>query len=319
MLLNPKLSKVVAKFCTFYIPNKEKRRLKRQDINMRFGNVSDDLVHFIKTVQKKYQGLLVYADKIDTLFIGDSHAEFGALPFLIGESAYNYALTANGLYEIYKTLQIATEKCPKLKKVVCFVSFYQCGYSEIRGSGAKWCQALDKLLGIEYDYSLNKEHNYDLTARALAHLLGNGNGREEKVRVEKKGRERFYCQGYNFAGIDVSPMHEKDKERAAHHFKIYDNYKSEIIWLQKICDWAKEHYQKLYLINSPERSDYKQVIAELSKGTDVLKWIRDIAQQNNVSFYNFNDDFNDDDLADSDHLNFNGAVKMTRKIAEIIK
>lgn len=130
---------------------------------------------------------------------------------------------------------------------------------------------------------------------------------------------RIYCQGYNFTGIDVFPIHKKDKERAAHHFKIYANYKSELPWLQKICDWAKEHNQELYFVNSPERSDYKQVIAELSKGTDVLKEIKDIAQKNSVPFYNFNDDFNDADLADSDHLNFNGAVKMTRKIAKIIK
>ena len=82
---------------------------------------------------------------------------------------------------------------------------------------------------------------------------------------------------------------------------------------------AKKHHKKLYLINSPERSDYTQVIDELAQGDDILSWIKDFAQQNNVPFYNFNDDFNDDDLADSDHLNFNGAVKMTRKIAQIIK
>ena len=286
---------------------------------MRLGNVSGELIRFIEMVKKKHQGLSEKANEIDTLFIGDSHAEFGTLPFLISPNAYNYAMTANGLYEIYKTLQIATEMCPKLKKVVCFVSFYQCGYSEIRGSGAKWCQALDNLLGIEYDYSLNKEHNFELTARALAPLTSKNTRREEKNRIESQNSGRIYCQGYNFAGIDVSPIHEKDKERAAHHFKIYANYKSEIPWLQKICDWAKEHQQALYLINSPERSDYKQVISELSNGTDVLAWIKDIAQQNNVPFYNFNDDFDDNDLADSDHLNFNGAVKMTRKIAEVIK
>ena len=318
MKINSKFANILARLCTFYISNREKRRLKRQDINMRFGQVSGELIRFVEMVQKKHQGLLEEADKIDTLFIGDSHAEFGTLPFLISETAYNYALTANGLYEIYKTLQIATEKCPKLKKIICFVSFYQCGYSEIRGSGAKWCQALDNLLGIEYDYSLNKEHNYELTAHALAQLISNKR-RTEQNRTEQSDRNRIYCQGYNFAGIDVSPIHEKDKERAAHHFKIYANYKSELPWLQKICDWTKEHHQELYLINSPERSDYKQVVAELSNGADVLAEIKDIAQKNNVPFYNFNDDFNDGDLADSDHLNFNGAVKMTRKIAEIIK
>lgn len=319
MNINPKLSKIIAKFCTFYIVDKGKRRLIRQNISMRFGNASDELVRFVNMVKDKYKGLSKASDKIDTLFIGDSHAELGALPFMIGENAYNFALTANGLYEIYKTLQVATQTCPKLQKVICFVSFYQCGYSEIRGSGAKWCQALDNLLGIEYDYSLNKEHNFELTARALAPLTSKNTRREEEIRAETQNAERFYCQGYDFVGLYISPIREKDKERAAHHFKIYANYKSELPWLQKICDWAKEHQQALYLINSPERSDYKQVISELSIGTDVLAWIKEIAQQNNVPFYNFNDDFNDKDLADSDHLNFNGAVKITRKIAEVIK
>lgn len=149
MKINPKYANILARLCTFFILFKEKRRAKRQDINMRLGNVSGEFIRFVKMVLSKHQGLLNNADKIDTLFIGDSHAEFGALPFLISENTYNYALTANGLYEIYKTLQIATNKCSYLKKVICFVSFYQCGYSEIRGSGAKWCQALDKILGIE--------------------------------------------------------------------------------------------------------------------------------------------------------------------------
>ena len=318
MHLNPVLSNIVAKICTFYISNKEKRRLRRQNINMYFGNVSDELTRFIKMVQKKYRDLLEQADRIDTVCIGDSHAEYGFLSFLISENAYNFALTANGLYETYKTLQIATEKCPNLKNVICFVSFYQCGYSEIRGSGAKWCQALDNILGIEYDYSLNKEHNYKLTAKALNSLLPRER-REEKRRKESKGKEHFCCQGYDFASIDVSPIHEKDKERAAHHFKIYEKYKSELPWLQKICDWCKEHHQELYLINSPERSDYTQVIDELKGEKDILKELKDIAKQYDVSFYDFNDDFSDEDMADSDHLNFNGAVKMTKKIMEIIQ
>ena len=179
MRINSRNSKIIAKICTFYILNKKKRRLIRQNIIMYFGNISNELTRFIKMVQKKHQGLIEQANHIDTLFVGDSHAEFGALPFLISKNAYNYAFTANGLYEIYKTLQIATEKCPNLKKIICFVSFYQCGYSEIRGNGAKWCQALDSLLGFEYDYSLNREHNYNLMQKALNSLLTNGD-KEEK-------------------------------------------------------------------------------------------------------------------------------------------
>ena len=100
MNINPKLSKLIAKACTFYIINKEKRRLMRQNINMRLGNVSGELIRFIEMVKKKHQGLSEKANEIDTLFIGDSHTEFGTLPFLISPNAYNYAMTANGLYEI---------------------------------------------------------------------------------------------------------------------------------------------------------------------------------------------------------------------------
>ena len=139
------------------------------------------------------------------------------------------------------------------------------------------------------------------------------------MRKKERKKEKVYCQGYNFAGLEIAPIKLTDKGRAEHHFKIYDKYKSEIPWFEKICDWCKEHNQKLYLINSPERSDYKQVIDELKGEKDILKELKDIAKQYDVSFYDFNDDFNDEDMADSDHLNFNGAVKMTRKIAEVIK
>ena len=158
--INLKIADILAKICTFYIRNKQKRRLKRQNINMFFGQIPEDLEDFCFSVNKKHSELLKQADNIDTIFLGDSHAVLGCLPFLFGQNAYNYAFTANGLYEIYNSLKSADKACPNLKNIFCMVSFYQRGYSEIRGSLAKYCHALHKILGFEYDFSENKKYAY---------------------------------------------------------------------------------------------------------------------------------------------------------------
>ena len=90
-----------------------------------------------------------------------------------------------------------------------------------------------------------------------------------------------------------------------------------MIWLTKICEYAKQHNLNLYFINSPVRSDYAKVISELSEGEDVLSDMKKVFTENNEAFFDFNYEFNDDDLADTDHLNFNGALKLTRILLKI--
>lgn len=185
MRINPKLSKVIASFCSGFILNKNKRKTVRQNINLYFGNVSHNLAHFVDIVQSKQTGLINGSENIDVLIIGDSHAELGVLPFLISENSFNFAFSGNGLYEMYRTLQIATETCKNIKKIILLVSFWQCGYSEIHGSGSKWCQVLDKILGISYDYSLNANHDYVSISKALDILLSS-KGIEKERKKERK-------------------------------------------------------------------------------------------------------------------------------------
>lgn len=62
------------------------------------------------------------------------------------------------------------------------------------------------------------------------------------------------------------------------------------------------------------RSDYAAVLNEVGQGFDPTAVVKQIAAEKGVALLDARDGFDDDDFADADHLNFNGAVKLTRRI-----
>ena len=51
-------------------------------------------------------------------------------------------------------------------------------------------------------------------------------------------------------------------------------------------------------------------------GVSLIDDINDISTEKGVLLIDASDGFDDDDFADADHLNFNGAVKLTRRIMQ---
>ncbi|MBO4519632.1 MAG: hypothetical protein J5787_00325 [Alphaproteobacteria bacterium] len=300
------LKKEIIKAGLCWIPNKEKRRFLRKKWELKWHCLDiEPYAGYFDSVWHKHRGLLEDADKIDTLLLGDSHAQFGLVPFAFPEGmfAHNYAFNANSLYETFESLKFAASKCKNLKNVVLLCSFYNGGFSLIRGGDAWHCRILEKKIGMKFDFGLNPAFDsafYDEIINGLSPRAG-----------------KVYCQGYDFVGLHVSPSTQKTRERVEHHFRIYRKYKNQLSLLDDIISFCEQKGIKIVLANSPVRSDYAAVLNELSQGEDTLSDIRQAAGKHGVALLDPTG-FADDDFSDSDHLNFNGALKLTRQLAALL-
>lgn len=303
MSLMRTLKKETAKAVFMFVSDKEKRKVMRKTLELKWGcaDLSYYEVYF-DGVFHKYNGLVATAANVKTLILGDSHAQFGCVPFLIGESAYNCAFNANSLYESFETLKKAAELCPELQTVVLFCSFYNGGYSLVRTTEAWRCKVLEKCLGIPFDFSVNKMMDFRPYDKIIAGLT--------------PSTDKIYCQGFDFVGQHINRSTKKTRDRVLHHFKIYQKYNNQWGILRDFCDYCKQRGSRAVLVNPPVRSDYKAVLNEVGGRVSLIDDINDISTEKGVLLIDASDGFDDDDFADADHLNFNGAVKLTRRIMQ---
>ena len=299
----------IAKALTFFIFPKKKRHLWRERVASKLGVVNSEVAVFINWVVAKHKGLVSSADDIETLIIGDSHAQSGVVPFLIDEKTYNYAQNANDLFVMFESLKVARSHCTHLKNVICAIDFYNRGYNEVMGASSYKVQVVAKELGFadKVDFSVNQYHDYKHTDKIIA-------------KVKAKKDHRLYCQGFDFVGMSPVKWSKKDYERAEHHFKIYAKYNNQLVWFEKICRFCADNQLKLTVIVPPHRSDYEAYVTEKAGGRDVLADFKKICADYGLSLYDFRTgtEIADEDFTDPDHLNFNGAVKFSRQLKKLL-
>lgn len=288
--------------------SKNKRRQVRDKLRQKFGVLPTAAAQiFINSVTQKIKGLQQRTKQTKILVIGDSHAQFGVLPFALGGGTcgYNFAFTSNSLYEDLQTLKYAHKICPNLEQVVLVVSFYNCGFNLAMGAEAWRRDIVAKCLGVNFTENNNPHADAEIWSRAIDELKPDAN---------------FYCvQGYDFAGNHQTAFPQKKiEERVGGHYKLFKKYKNQLPYLEKICDYCEQNKLKLLLVNTPVRRDYQECLDNMKdKDEDLLSGIKNIAQTKGVKFLN-PVGFEVDDFADADHLSFEGALKLTRQINETL-
>lgn len=288
-------------FCLF-IKDKNARDNKRYQLRLKWGCVSlKKFTEYFCHVVPKEQGVQKYGKGVRAIVIGDSHGQAGVAPFLVGESVYDYAFGSNGLYEMWLQLQRATELCPKLKKVLLFVSYYHGGYCLAKTRQNLFCRILQRHLGFKYDFSEEQEKLFAKMDKVIDGFT--------------LSERRVLCQGYDFPGLTISQETPKAMAgRVAKRVHLYQTYDNQWHYLDDICQFCQEKGLELVFIDTPLRADWLAVQNQLTKGEDIYARLKEYAAKYAVKFYHYQDGFEDADFADGDHLNVNGAVKLTRRL-----
>ena len=256
-------------------------------------DIFDDIA-FLSYVKKKKTALEKHVATIETLVIRGSNADYGFYS-PIWENSFNLGLTSTDLYSNYHLYKNYRTSFKKLKNVLYFITVSSPGYSLIHTVERNRAIAYKFFFSIPYSNLNLINHKY------------------EKWIYKKCEKVRLMEVEENYRGYDkkfLYGVHFNVEDRVRTHLRENNREPDQLGWLNALIDLIKEDGLKLFIIIPPFRSDYKVLLPDSSVLFRKFFSLKDI----HILNYYDSDLFTDDDLGDTDHLNEQGAIKLTKEI-----
>lgn len=261
------------------------------------------------------------AQKTKTLVIGSSVVNCSVNPAFLSDSTYNLAISGEWFRFNQALLEKYIDELPQLKHVIwgiCLHSLWSDDSKEVDESS---------LINHKIYMGIAREddclHNVELPYLGSLALR-----KWSKYYIQ--GRSTMPCDSL---GVDHSYDHTKKEKdwleeiprlvRNQHKPMLADKngelYRTNICRMHDVAKLCHERGIRLYLVMPPVHPDYYR-LADKKQLELTLKAASEIASQwNNVSCYNYFNDyrFTDDDFYDGNHLNSTmGAEKFTKILKE---
>lgn len=253
----------------------------------------------------KKLGLLKQIGSIDTLVLGSSHGDYGFDPSYYQTNAFNLASASQDLYYSYSLLHKIIDKPNNIKNIILFFSVFSNGFELIKTSEYHRCILYKGFFDIPYQY------------------------KERDLAKKEKAYKKFYKQLRKKVQADEDYLGYKNQtvffgnaftaeQRAKTHLRENTRVNEQPTFILEIAKTAKENNKELYVLLAPARSDYK---SNLPPSAELFLKLYSCKEESGFNIINLYDDnyFDNDDFGDYDHLNSNGAIKLTQKLNEIIK
>lgn len=253
---------------------------------------------FIKYVKLKRIGLERHKDQIESVAFRGSNADYDYYP---DSHSYNLGLTSGDLYSAYWLYTNNLRKCTNLKNCILFYSVSCCGLELVK--------TVEKYRQVVY----STVFAYDLP---------------DDARIDKKNLEAIqkHIENVGVSDCDISYRgYEKKQyfmtvsanERVKSHLRENKREPDQLIWLKKLSAEIDKNHQHLYIVLPPYRSDYRKLLPEKEIVYNKLFSIHFPESTTIVDFHDANG-FDDADFGDTDHMNEQGAMKLTRELNNII-
>jgi hypothetical protein len=256
-----------------------------------------------------------YSDSVEVLILGNSHDLYGINPELMEAKTFNAANVSQTYNLDYKILMKYQYHWKQLKCIVISVDYFSF-YMSLEASDEKW-----RIKNYEIYYGIDVVKDLRYNSEILSSNFKINLKRLYKTYIEDVPVS--YCTtlgwaaNYNTSSNTVD-LNTSGMSRAKYHTAISDaNFFNEnITMLSSIIEFAKRNNIKVLLFTSP---CYKAYVANLKK-EQLSRTIAEIEKLkcnfSNVSYINLLSDtsFLENDFFDANHVNHNGARKLTNKI-----
>jgi len=263
---------------------------------------------------KKAQ-LMLAADSVETLILGNSSAMDGIDPTQINEYAFNFAFAAQPLFFDIKLTEKYLHELPRVKHIVIstiFASFFH------EGSRSFYYH---KYFGINY----KNEHYWKedmlqsffvLDSDQLRHIIAHTFYNRPKFDL-LKGWSSFHNTDYQSVESD-----EKAKLRANFFNAVCADYKGgDAVFneLDEFLFWLVEQNIVPILVSMPYHPNVRKYLDHRIESSNTAR-LTFLAEKYNIPFLDLyaDSDFITDDFHNFDHLNSQGAAKLGRKINEVL-
>jgi hypothetical protein len=256
---------------------------------------------FLTYVYKKKLGLLQCADKIESLALRGSGADYDFLDQTNGPN-YNLGLTSTDLHATYHLYKNSTYILPKLQNVIIFFVPIAPGL-ELTKSREKY-----RYVAYRHFFDIPYQDARDISKRIERRIIKKCDSlTAPNIPILYRGYDK---KKYLGPGTDVAT-------RAKAHLRENQREPDQMCWLNKMIELADQIGHRIWIVIPPFKSDFK---SELPKSEVLFSKLynMDIGKHTILDFYD-DDRFDDSDMGDTDHLNEKGAIKITAKILASIQ
>jgi hypothetical protein len=275
------------------------------------------LRHIPNDYRLKKRYLDTNSDKIEILFLGNSHAFYGLNPEYCKHNCFNAGYITQSFDLDLEILQKYEQNWSGLKIIVIPVSYFSF-IESLKTSPESW---RIKNYIIYYGIKASKVLTY--YSEVLSNTFSINLRRITSYYI--KGKSAITCNdlgwGVSYNSVNPQNLIETGKEAATRHtIKDYKYFNENVSALKSIIVFGQRHNIKIVLFTPPAFETYvtNLNIDQLEK---TIQAAENISQQNdNCYYYNLLEDksFSESDFYDADHLNEIGAKKLTLIIENLI-
>jgi hypothetical protein len=264
----------------------------------------------------KRDNLQLRASRVEIVIVGSSHALMGVRPDLLGVEAFNLAFPSNDLRADTYLAETAAARCPELRTVLFEVSDFSFEYS-LRPAPEGWRRFfLHRYFGLPYEEALDaldpREFSYMAMYGKVASLAF--------VRGGFRPTDRTDPFGFQEANM-VDPGQDAPSALARHDAisdpARIDGNVSRLVTTLRAMSAGKV---RAILFTTPLHHAYRENLSP-ARMARMAAAVRRVQEETNVDYWDFSADprFGESDFADSDHLDREGANRLSGLIAERLR
>jgi hypothetical protein len=265
--------------------------------------------------KKKY--LDKNSDKIEILFLGNSHSFFGINPIYCTQNCFNASYITQSLDLDLEILKKYEQNWSKLRIVVLPISYFSLCES-LETSSESW-----RIKNYIIYYRISTSKAFKDHTEVLSNNLSVNLRRITSYYI--KGKSAISCSalgwGVTYNSKNAKDLVETGKEAAKRHtIKDFKYFNENVSTLKSIIEFGQRYNIKIVLFTPPA---YETYVANLNKEQlkKTIQTAENMSNQfDNCFYFNFleNKSFSELDFYDADHLNEIGAEKLTLLIDKLI-
>jgi hypothetical protein len=271
--------------------------------------------------RSKKQYLDEHANEIEVLFLGSSHALYGINPEVLEIRSFNASHSSQTFFFDLKIFEKYRDNYANLKAVIIPVSYFSYFYSLLEDM-----TQLHSLRNYRLYYNLQFPFRLESYSEILS--IKFDSNVERILDYYIKGKNPPTSTSLGFWDFEKDSQDRRDLcqtgiERAEGHTRIssYDFFEENYKALVTIIEYCKTNNILVLLYTPPGYKSYRENL-NMEQLELMYETTYDIVEKyENCSYVDYlaDSDFSADDFYDGDHLNEQGARKLTKKLYSSLK
>lgn len=282
----------------------------------------------LRSLDNVYKSKSLYLEKhaqeLDILVLGSSHAFYNINPEYLQGQVYNAGAVSQSLDLDLEILKKYEEKLTNLNQLIIPVSYFSF-YGKLKTSPEKW-RIKDYVLYYDLDIANTVRDYFEVLSVKPKNNLKKLMKSMTITKVMKPCSNLGW--GLNYVGQGPRDLKSTGIETAKRHSEkdvfseeSVEKYKAGIKDLEDILTWAKERGVKVLLVTPPSYSSYANNL-NLDQLNLMVTYLNQVSDTyTNCTYINMlkDDNFIASDYYDADHLNHQGAKKLSLKLNTLLK